>query len=583
MEHSSGPATAPEAPAAVLFSPDGYSLSGPRLMGRQSAGAGFLRAFVRACAGRRASAVLLSPSHGVAAGQAFAEAGHAGPLDLLQMDGLERVAGPGCLYVPMPGLSELAWRRTALGERSFSLCGVTHTIASHAVMSALADLPTGPARPWDAVICTSRAVRDSVSVLLEERVEYLRWRLGAQRFELPQLPVIPLGVHTDDFRLEPTEREGARAALGVAPQDRVVLFAGRLSFHAKAHPHPMLVALERCLPVMPAGARLHLVQCGWHANDHIRNAFAEAQQVLAPGVVHHILDGRDPRQRRGAWAVADLFVSLSDNVQETFGLTPVEAMAAGLAVVASDWDGYRDTVRHGIDGFLVPTVLPPPGDGEDLALRYDAGLDSYDVYCGLACALTAVDVEAVEAAFRKLLEDPALARRMGEAGRQRATQTFDWSVVMTRYLDLWQRLAELRRHTDDFHGPNPLKCSPDRLDPFRLFAGYASRTLTPEARLRLRERPDRVRFESVRNLAVHRYAVAVLPDWPLVETLLEALEASPGLTVSEVLAPLSIGARPDARRALVWLMKVGWVGLDPATQPARTTVPGGGSVSGHDQ
>ena len=41
-------------------------------------------------------------------------------------------------------------------------------------------------------------------------------------------------------------------------------------------------------------------------------------------------------------AIPDIFVSLSDNIQETFGLTPLEGMASGLPVVATDWNGYRD-------------------------------------------------------------------------------------------------------------------------------------------------------------------------------------------------------------------------------------------------
>ncbi len=49
-----------------------------------------------------------------------------------------------------------------------------------------------------------------------------------------------------------------------------------------------------------------------------------------------------------------IFTSPIDNIQETFGLTPVEAMACGVPRLSSDWDGYRDT---GLEkqGFLIKT------------------------------------------------------------------------------------------------------------------------------------------------------------------------------------------------------------------------------------
>lgn len=61
--------------------------------------------------------------------------------------------------------------------------------------------------------------------------------------------------------------------------------------------------------------------------------------------------------RFAVWKVADGFTSLSDNIQETFGLVVVEAMASGLPVVASDWNGYRDLVVPGETGWLVPTCM----------------------------------------------------------------------------------------------------------------------------------------------------------------------------------------------------------------------------------
>ena len=71
-------------------------------------------------------------------------------------------------------------------------------------------------------------------------------------------------------------------------------------------------------------------------------------------------------------ASSDIFISLSDNFQETFGITPLEGMASGLPVVVSDWDGYRDTVRDQIDGFTIPTITLDTHDNKaykELSLR----------------------------------------------------------------------------------------------------------------------------------------------------------------------------------------------------------------------
>ena len=53
-----------------------------------------------------------------------------------------------------------------------------------------------------------------------------------------------------------------------------------------------------------------------------------------------ILDLED-QARTNLYHAADVFLTLSDNLQETFGLTVIEAMTAGLPVVANDWNGYK--------------------------------------------------------------------------------------------------------------------------------------------------------------------------------------------------------------------------------------------------
>ena len=288
-------------------------------------------------------------------------------------------------------------RQRRFGDpRAYSLSGITHTLSSVGAQRALASYLTAPYEEWDAVICTSHAVRRVVDRIVEENAAYLSERFGVA---VPanarlQLPVIPLGVHTDLFdTTAPAMREARarrRREIGAGDDDIVALFVGRLAWHAKANPLPMYSALESA--AKRTGKRVHLVQAGWFGTEFIERGFREGAAALCPSVRCHFLDGRDPEVRADIWAVGDLFTSLVDNIQETFGLAPIEAMAAGLPVVAADWDGYRETVRDGVDGFLVPTTMTPPGFGGTMAYRHFSGLDSYDAYVGVAALNVAVDV-----------------------------------------------------------------------------------------------------------------------------------------------------------------------------------------------
>jgi phosphatidyl-myo-inositol alpha-mannosyltransferase len=110
-------------------------------------------------------------------------------------------------------------------------------------------------------------------------------------------------------------------------------------------------------------------------------------------------------------AAADVFIGPARG-GESFGIVLIEAMAAGLPVVASDIDGWREVVRDGVDGLLVPPDDPP----------------------------------ALAGSVRAVLDDPDLARRLGEAGRARA-ERYAWSTVT----------GEIERAYDDAvsgaHGP----------------------------------------------------------------------------------------------------------------------------------
>jgi len=451
-------------------------------MGRQAAGAGFLRAAVA----NRSDGPLFGFSPGGRDGEIFsklvrdidpkADARWIPPDRTL--DAFERI---GTVYWPAPGLVEPARARLRKGPAAYSLCGVTHTTATHRVMDGVCDMLAAPVMPWDALICTSASVADTVRTWFESEGDYLRWRFGPSvSLTLPQLPIIPLGVHTEDFDFSAADKFAARRQLDIGDDEVVVLFLGRLIFHGKAHPYPMYVGLERAM--RETGKRIVLIQCGRAPLPEIETALRDGAAEFCPSVRVMFTDGYDPEARRRSWASADLFISMSDNIQETFGLTPIEAMAAGLPAVITDWNGYRDTVRDGIDGFRISTFAPPPGEGERFASLYESNAINYDLYCAFTSMTVSVDLDVLAARLTQLVNEKDLRLSMGAAGRARAREVFDWNVVYRRYQALFAELAEIRQNAakdDAFRLRQAPRNAAARADPYLSFKSYPTAKILP--------------------------------------------------------------------------------------------------------
>lgn len=506
--------------AALRFEPSAFSLSGPRIMGRQSAGEAFLRAAVHAAGG-----ATLPGSGPMAEGAAdFAQAVAAidprAQTQWIASHRFDLLAAAGALHQPDPSLAPAARYRLSGGaSHAYSITGVTHTISSEGAMAFIADCVTSPVMPWDGLICTSQAVKAGVVRLMEAQEQYLGWRLkGAQLPARPQLPVIPLGVHVRDFEATAIERVAARGALQIAADEVVFLFLGRLSYHAKAHPFPMYEALEGAAKA--CGKKLTLVQCGWFANETIEAAFKQGAARFAPSVRHVFLDGRKAENRKAAWAASDVFMTLADNIQETFGLTPLEAMAAGKPVIASDWDGYRETVTHGKTGFLIPTFMPGPPHGARYAAAHVSGAVDYDKYIGFASQHVSVDLRLLRQAIVSLAESPDLRRVMGEAGRKMAERTFDWKHVFRSYQDLWAELAAIRaKAVADEAAPDVI---PGQMDPFKLFGHYP--TFVIHAQSLVEKRADAAPWREVATHPLFRFAVKMLPAEAHFDAVVAALD-----------------------------------------------------------
>ncbi len=219
----------------------------------------------------------------------------------------------------------------------------------------------------------------------------LRDHLDAGIASRERFTIIPSGVNLERCRrTAPPHRGGPDVTLG---------FLARL-VEVKA-PLDLLEALARLAPAHPD---VHLIMVG---DGPLRPAVEERIQTL--GLQDRVeLTGRleDPVPALHRF---DVFVLPSHN--EGMGRAAVEAMAAGLPVVASRVGGVPDVVQDGQTGLLVP-----PGDPEALA-----------------------------AALDRLLQDEALRMAMGEAGLRRA-EAFSDRVMFERLEALYAEvLAEAGR------------------------------------------------------------------------------------------------------------------------------------------
>ncbi len=196
-------------------------------------------------------------------------------------------------------------------------------------MDALADLITAPVQPWDALICTSQAVKQNVERLLQAEVDRLVQRLGITRLVLPQLPVIPLGIVAADFQRSDSQRGQARQALALGGRAfGSPIHGAPVGSMPRAHPLAMYQALEAAR--IRTGKTIVLIECGWYANESIAVAFAAAaRSAPLPISAWSLSMGASPKSVRRPGPPLISSAALSDNIQETFGITPIEAMAAG--------------------------------------------------------------------------------------------------------------------------------------------------------------------------------------------------------------------------------------------------------------
>lgn len=167
-----------------------------------------------------------------------------------------------------------------------------------------------------------------------------------------RLTIIPCGFDPEEFR--PLDKVLSRVAVGLPPRERIILQLGRMV------PRKGVDTVIRGLAtlVKDHGVSARLVIVGGESEDPDPNLTPEIGRlqavVRAEGVEDRVtFIGRRHRDVLNYYySAADIFVTMP--WYEPFGITPVEAMAAGTPVVGANVGGIKFTVRDGETGYLVP-------------------------------------------------------------------------------------------------------------------------------------------------------------------------------------------------------------------------------------
>ena len=322
--------------------------------------------------------------------------------------------------------------RAAYSKRLYPITATPHVLSYQGLLHGwILETLLADVRPCDAIVCISRSAKTAIANLLAHVGDRLRMAHGGRYPFRGQLVVLPYSIDTEHFQPRPRKKRDAF----------VLLWLGRLSAADKGDLVPLLRVFRNLLRAFPT-RELQLVIGGTGTPEYVaelRNAARElgiADRVDFRGAVK-------PEERHLLYASADVFVSPVDNMQETLGNTPLEALASGVPQVVADWDGYRDMIIDGETGFLIPTYWGRVDAEENRrAGIYDG--DELRDHFRLAQSV-AIDLGVMERALAKLIADDELRSRMAAASRARALSTFSEPVIMHRFDELWTHLAGIAK------------------------------------------------------------------------------------------------------------------------------------------
>ena len=297
------------------------------------------------------------------------------------------------------------WYANMAGHFAKLLYDVPHVVTAHSLE---------PQRPWKAeqlgggYRVSSWAERTAyeaadavVAVSAGMRADILE---AYPSVDPAKVHVIYNGIDTELYA--PDEDTDVLERIGVDLSRPYIAFVGRIT-RQKGVPHLLRAGLQldpAVQLVLLAGAA-DTPELAAETDGLIAELRGARDGVF---VVSEMLPREDVRQ-----VLTHAMAFCCPSVYEPLGIVNLEAMACDTAVVASRVGGIPEVVNHEETGILVDLS---PDDPADFERRF---------------------AEAVN----RLAADPGLARRMGEAGRRRAVESFGWDAVARETVELYRSLG----------------------------------------------------------------------------------------------------------------------------------------------
>jgi D-inositol-3-phosphate glycosyltransferase len=201
-----------------------------------------------------------------------------------------------------------------------------------------------------------RVLSTADRIIAATQAEYaqLHWLYAA---DMEKVKVIPPGVDLERFA--PIDKDTAKSRIGIDPDQRIILFAGRIEPLKGIDTLLCAMSLiQKHSPEVVENVSVEIVG-GDPWSDDPSQEMARLQELrhdLGVTDIVTFLGARDQEVLPNHYAAAEMVVMPSH--YESFGLVALEAMAMGIPVIASEVGGLAFLVKDGENGFLVPSRDP---------------------------------------------------------------------------------------------------------------------------------------------------------------------------------------------------------------------------------